>query len=201
MPRSGGCLRPKWTFPVAYAATLVVCIGCSGVEGAARSDGGRSTGPVDGGPRPPSNDGAPHPGSGAHGSITGHVQGTAFSEVQSAFWIGKPAQGSLPMMLFLSDVALGCDTLSAEGWDKALGDGQLLEMAVAASTPGTYRIGVDADANYVRGAYNPTADGVTITIGMVDPMRSAIGSFELSFGSDALKGTFDAAWCADGVEP
>jgi len=138
---------------------------------------------------------------GGSGTIEGSVQGTPFAKVGSAWWIGKPAAGSLPVMIFVSDVPLSCATLSAEGWDKAIGDGQLLEMAVSDPTPGDYSIGKSADANYVKGAYNPTADGVTVTIGALHPMQNVTGSFDLTLAGDTVRGTFDAAWCAEGVEP
>jgi hypothetical protein len=156
----------------------------------------------DGGRRPDDGrDAGPPPMGGGSGTISGSVQGTPFAKVGSAWWIGKPAAGSLPVMLFVSDVALSCATLSAEGWDKAIGDGQLLEMAVSDPAPGEYAVGTSADANYVHGAYNPTADGVTVTIGALNPMQNVTGSFDLTLAGDAVRGTFDAAWCGGGVEP
>lgn len=54
---------------------------------------------------------------------------------------------------------------------------------------------------YLRGFYNPDADEATVTITKVNPMTSIVGTFEAKYRNDMLRGTFDAAYCATGVEP
>jgi hypothetical protein len=130
--------------------------------------------------------------------------GSSFGSVANAYWIGMPSQGSLPTQVFLSGAPVACATLSAPLWDKAIGDKPLLELAVRGTTVNTYSIPTDADANYLpsaSSAFNPTADNGSITISAVNASKDIVGSFELHFGADALMGTFDAAYCATGVEP
>ena len=91
----------------------------------------------------------------AGNAVQGTVKGRSFSGVGSAYWIGKPGAGSPPTMLFVSEAALSCADVSAAGWDKVIGDQQLLEIALTAADPRAYAIGTDADANYLGGAYNP----------------------------------------------
>jgi hypothetical protein len=134
-------------------------------------------------------------------AIAGTVAGRNFETVASVWWIGHPGNGSAPTQVYLSDVDLPCATLAAPGWDKTIGDGQLLEIGIGGSTPRTYVIRTDADANYLAGAYNPSSDGGSVTVVMLDPQRTIRGSFDLHFGADQLMGHFDAPYCAEGVEP
>jgi hypothetical protein len=134
-------------------------------------------------------------------AVTGSVQGRSFASVSTAYWIGNPSAGSLPTQVFLAEATLDCAAISVPLWDKTFGDQQLLELGVTASDARTYQIGTDAEANYLGGAINPTADSGTVTISSVHPSQSIAGSFVLSFGTDALTGSFDAAYCATGVEP
>ena len=89
-----------------------------------------------------------------------------------------------------------------EPWDKTIAaNTQVLEMGVGPAKVSTFHILMDADANYLGGPYNPSADGGTITITAVNPNQNIVGSFDLGFQGTSLKGTFDASWCAAGVEP
>ena len=60
---------------------------------------------------------------------------------------------------------------------------------------------MDAAVAYLQGFFNPSADAGTVTIGRINPSENIVGSFDAKFMGDALEGTFDAMYCADGVEP
>jgi len=137
------------------------------------------------------------------GTVSGTVMGVGFTIIASAWWIGKPGMGSPPTQVYLSDAALDCAALATPGWDKLLGDKQLLELGLTGSAPQSYRIGTDANAAYVGpgGNYNPSSDGGTITVTASNASKNIAGSFDLAFQADAVKGTFDAAYCDAGVEP
>jgi hypothetical protein len=136
------------------------------------------------------------------GTISGTIKGHAFRTAASVFWIGKPDRGALPTQVYVSDAALDCEGVSGAGWDKLVGDNQILEIDLNGSSAMTYAIGSDADANYVGGSYNPSADdGGTIVVDTIETGKHIVGSFELAFASEALTGTFDAPFCAEGVEP
>jgi hypothetical protein len=135
-------------------------------------------------------------------SISGSVMGMSFTTVTTSYWIGKPSAGGAPTQIYLLDEKLPCQSISAPGWDKTIAAAtQVLEMGIAGPTVSTFHILMDADANYLGGPYNPSADGGTITITAVNPMQNIVGSFDLGFQGTSLKGTFDASYCASGVEP
>jgi hypothetical protein len=142
---------------------------------------------------------------GANSTVTGSVMGTPFGRpVANAYWIGKPSAGSLPTQIFLLGGPLDCPGIGAPLWDKTLGNAPLLELGVRGTAPNTYAIGTDADASYlpdVSGVFNPSADGGMVTISMVNPGLNIVGSYEVHFQGDTLKGTFDATYCGAGVEP
>jgi hypothetical protein len=130
--------------------------------------------------------------------------GKAFGAVAKAYWIGMPSPSSLSTQVYLLSGPLDCSALAVPLWDKGLGNGALLELGVKSMTPNTYHVGVDADASFlpdVSGVYNPTADGGTVTITAVHTSKNIVGSFEVHFGTDVFTGTFDAVYCAAGVEP
>ena len=87
-------------------------------------------------------------------------------------------------------------------WDKPLGDKQVLEVNFAEVSVKTYTINADVIANYLGANYNPEASSGTVTIGSVALRGRIAGSFDLQFpGGDHLMGTFDAPYCATGMEP
>jgi hypothetical protein len=136
--------------------------------------------------------------------VTGTIAGNAFGPVASAYWIGMPGAGSLPTQVYLSGAQLACADIVAPLWDKTIGGKSLLELGTRGATPGSYAIGVDADASYLpnaTSAFNPSADSGTVTITEVHLSTNIVGAFQLHFGADALTGTFDATYCARGVEP
>jgi hypothetical protein len=138
------------------------------------------------------------PGNAIHGTVMGML----FSAVSSSYWVQNPSPGGAPTLVFLADESLSCQSLSVSGWDKTLGaNTQLLEIGLPGPTASTFHILMDADANYLGGPYNPSADAGSITITAVNVGQSLDGTFDLAFGTDALRGTFDAHFCPSGVEP
>jgi hypothetical protein len=145
---------------------------------------------------------------GGSGTVSGTVNGVSFSKILTAWWIGKPSAGGAPTQIYVSDVALKCSDITAAGWDHLLGTGQLIELDLADSAPKKYVIGTDLDASYVKDPYNPSATAGSVTITKTNAGKNIVGSYDLTFassagdaGGDQVTGTFDAAYCADGVEP
>jgi hypothetical protein len=181
-------------------AALYVGVACfSSACGTSSSDG---AGPADGAAGSGGGAGAGGGGNLPGNSISGSVMGMSFTSVASSYWIGHPSAGGAPTQVYLSDERLACQALSAPGWDKTLAAStQLLEIGLAGPTPSTFHIGMDADANYLGGPFNPSADGGTVTTTIVNASQNIVGSFDIKFGAAALAGTFDAAFCEAGVEP
>jgi hypothetical protein len=165
--------------------------GASGSGGAAGSAGSAATGGAGAA-------GGPATGT---GTVNGSFMGNAFTTIASSWWIGKPATGSAPTQIYLSDATLACADLATAGWDKLLGTKQLMEFDLAGEAPKKYEILVDMDASYVREPYNPSAEAGSVTITDVTSGKNIVGSYDLTFAGDNVKGTFDAAFCAEGVEP
>jgi hypothetical protein len=86
-------------------------------------------------------------------------------------------------------------------WDKIIGDEQVLEIQLTDSQPRTFQITGDAAAAYLRGNYNPNADGGSITLTNVVPGAAVTGTFSIKFEGDLLAGRFHATYCPAGVEP
>ena len=135
----------------------------------------------------------------APGNVVGTIKGVAFP-VAKAFRIGKPAKAST-MVTFLLEAALSCADISAPLWDKAPGMKQVLEMQVSGTHVGVYQVGTNASANYLRMASNPEAGSGSVSIEGIANDGGASGTFDLTFGPDAVHGSFAAAFCATGVEP
>jgi hypothetical protein len=136
------------------------------------------------------------------GTVSGMVNGTNWNSLSNAHWIGKPAAGSPPVIIFLFEAPVKCSEIVALGWDKTpTAAKQILEMALMDQAPRTYQIMTDAFAAYLLADYNPDAFSGTITISTVKPSTNIVGSFDLNFLPDSLAGSFDAKYCANGVEP
>jgi hypothetical protein len=170
-------------------------LGCGGAGDADAGSKGGSSGDADGA----DGGGAMNlPGN----AISGTVMGMTFTTVASSYWLDHPSAAGAPTQIYLLDEKIPCQAISAPGWDKTLAsNSQLLEIDLAGSMPSTFHIPTDVEANYVGGPYNPSADGGTVTIAAVNPSQNVTGSFDIQFGSTALMGTFDASFCATGVEP
>jgi len=136
------------------------------------------------------------------GSIAGAVQGSSWTKLSSAYWIGKPSRGSSPVILFLFESPVACSTLVNANWDKTgISDFQSLEIDMLDQELRDHNVGDDVDVAYLKGFYNPSADSGTVALTEVQEGQSLKGSFDVGFGADMLHGTFAAQFCADGVEP
>ena len=149
-------------------------------------------------------------GTGGNGgnAISGTVKGKSFASVGSASWINVTPDPtdptSRPTQIYISEAALSCGAISVPLWDKVPGVTQLLEVVLASPSVKTFTIGKDADANYLAGAtsaYNPTATGGSVTVTAVNPSQNIKGTFDLNVGGGRLQGSFDAPFCATGLEP
>ncbi len=135
-------------------------------------------------------------------TINGSVMGMNLVVAATSYWIGHPSVGGAQTQIYISDEKLPCQMISAPGWDKTIGtSSQVLEMGLAAAAVSTFTIRTDADANYLGGPYNPSADAGTVTVAEVHPSQNIIGSFDIHFGADTLSGMFNASFCETGVEP
>src|SRR5262249_4696193 len=52
------------------------------------------------------------------GTIAGSVNGTSWTTLSSAWWIGKPATGSPPLIVFLFEAPVRCSDIVNVNWDK-----------------------------------------------------------------------------------
>jgi hypothetical protein len=136
------------------------------------------------------------------GTVSGTVHGTSWTTLSNAYWIGKNLPGGPAATVFLFEASVKCSDIVNVNWDKtATGSRQILEISFLDQVPKTYQIMTDVIAAYLLGNYNPDAFTGTVSITAVNPMVNMTGSFDLGFLGDSLKGTFDAKYCADGVEP
>jgi hypothetical protein len=136
------------------------------------------------------------------GTVAGSVNGTSWTTLSSAYWIGKVAPGSPPVIFFLFEAPVACADIVNVNWDKTpTGSRQLLEIALEDTAPRAYQIMTEAFASYLLGAYNPDAYSGTVTVDAVNAGTDLAGGFDLQFLGDSLRGTFDAKYCPDGVEP
>jgi hypothetical protein len=135
---------------------------------------------------------------GSPGQIMGSIGGIPF-KVAAAYRIGRPASASMTV-IFLLESAISCQDLAAPGCDVSLGSSQILELHVDCLSAGSYDVPKTASASYQRHTTNPDASGGQIVLERLDPTETA-GTFDLSFGSDQLSGSFSAPYCAAGVEP
>ena len=94
-----------------------------------------------------------------------------------------------------------CADISSFNWDKTIGTNQVLEISLKEPVLRTFMVKTDAYEAYLRGDFNPEADSGTVTVTQINPAASIKGSFEAHYATDSLKGTFDATYCATGVEP
>jgi hypothetical protein len=140
--------------------------------------------------------------SSAAGTISGTVHGTKWTSFADAYWIGMPSAGSPKLIVFLFEGPMDCPTITNPNWDKtAIGDKQLLEIGVKQSATGTFVVPMDASVAYLKGAYNPDADEGEVKVDAIHAAKNLVGSFDVSYMGEPLRGTFDAKYCADGVEP
>jgi hypothetical protein len=119
------------------------------------------------------------------------------------------------------DLAINTRFLEIDLWE--LGDagvpilydpdaGSLLGSS-AINSPRTFTVSMNptiatALAAYTFGNLNPGANDGTVTVNQLNPKQNIVGAFDLTFDNpnggpngDTFKRTFDAKWCAGGVQP
>ena len=163
------------------------------------------------------------PDSVSSATIGGTVAARPFDSAATALWIGKP-DFAASTVLYLFEMPMTCSDMGAPGWDAAHGHtNQDLEMKLGLPTAGstaamTFTVRVhnpmgsvgpgEADVNHTFFAMSPQtpaetfATGGMVTLASKSPGKNATGTFHVTFSaSESLEGTFDAAYCPDGVEP
>ena len=147
------------------------------------------------------------------GTADGAVQGTPYTSVASARFIGSPDSAATTVVYVFSQ-PVACQELCGPGWDERIADQtQSLELKMFGTSPGTFTAvrsvtpaPGEASVNYTLTSTTGTPMEVSASSGQVvldtvNVARSARGSFDLKFGADTLQGTFDAAHCPGGHEP
>lgn len=186
---------------------LLLLAGCGGAS-SGRDAGPQPDGAVDGDASPQALDA----GSGS-GTITGSADGTPFTSVAQAIWLGAPDDPSTTVVYVFSK-PVACSDLSSPGWDKRIADAtQFLEMKMFGLAPATYTVVTtptpapgEASVNYTLSSQSGTpqetsASGATVTLDALQPQAVVTGSFNVTFGSNTLKGTYSAVYCPGGHEP
>ena len=135
-------------------------------------------------------------------------QFTALTEL----WIGAPDDAATTVVYVFSKPT-ACSLISAHGWDAKLSPGtQQLELKEFGNGPATYTVvttktpapgeaAVNYNSNASGAAVETSITGGTVTLTGLKAKTSAAGSYALTFGTTHINGTFDATYCAGGVEP
>jgi hypothetical protein len=153
------------------------------------------------------------PGGTSGNSISGSVNGKGFTNVMTALYAGKPDDPA-STVVFLFDAPVGCAVVSATGWDKRVMSGSnVLELKMMGTTPQVYTVTTSATPAPGEASVNHTvamavgtppetsSNGGTVTLAAINPKVSVRGAFTLTYANGSLNGTFDATYCAGGVEP
>jgi hypothetical protein len=141
------------------------------------------------------------------GTISGTVKMTSWTKVSTAYWIGKNAPGGPAVTIFLFEAPVACADIVNANWDKtATGAHQILELSFTEQAARPFTVMTDVFAAYLLSDYNPDAFAGMVTLSAINATTNITGSFDLTFSLpnapvDRLMGTFDAKYCADGVEP
>jgi hypothetical protein len=143
------------------------------------------------------------------GKVEGKADGaTAFGSVGNALWIGAP-DSPTETVLFLFSRPIRCDEILKVGWDGRIApDAQMFEVVAIGTAPGTYDVPGTASPlrgqvahTFLENGFERDATSGAVTLTMVSAGKSITGNFSVLFEANAMTGTFDAAWCARGVEP
>ncbi|MCA9617894.1 MAG: hypothetical protein KC731_02665 [Myxococcales bacterium] len=158
--------------------------------------------------------GSPSSTSLGSGTASGSVDGRPFDGVGASYLIGQPDDVDRTLVIYVFDAPIDCADLASPGWDQVVADAtQSLEIKIVGKTPATYPIPQDgtpaegeADVNYTLTSTAGTPSEISAVSGSValtdfTADTSAAGSFDLTFPSGSLTGSFDGAWCPDGHEP
>lgn len=154
------------------------------------------------------------PNVGDPGTISGKAGGKSVDIVASAYFIGASDDPTHTTVVYVFDKAVSCVDLGSAGWDQVITDGTgALEMKLIGVAPGKYAVAAGATPGQGEAAVNFTvsstsatpketaSNGGSVQLDTLDPENVAKGTFDLQFPDGTLKGTFAAAWCADGHEP
>ena len=153
--------------------------------------------------------GAATPTTPGTGEVSGSVDGVTFDHVGSSWLAGQPDDPSTTVV-YLSDADLPCDTLGSPGWDARTADGsQVLELKLIGTEPGEYPVQARPSAgqstdNYTLTSASPAETSATsglVTLDGLEPENGASGSFDLTFPTGSLAGSFSTGWCATAREP
>jgi hypothetical protein len=152
-------------------------------------------------------------GADGSGSVDGTVNGDAYASVAAARVIGSPDSKSTTVVYVFSR-PVACSELCSPGWDERIKDQtQSLELKLFGKTPATFSVvktatpaAGETSVNYTLSSTTSTpqelgASSGQVVLAALDASGAAKGSFDLNFGTDALKGSFDAAYCPGGHEP
>ena len=147
------------------------------------------------------------------GTITGSVASHALSTVKAAYVIGQADDSSGTTVVYVFDAAVTCDELTSAGWDSRIADRTgVVEMKLIGKTAGSFPAS-GAIAQSGQSSVNFTlssragksmeqsASAGAVQLDKLLPDGSAEGSFNLTFGTEMVKGTFSAALCSGGHEP
>ena len=127
-------------------------------------------------------------------------------------WIGAPDDLATTVVYVFSKPT-ACSVLSSHGWDAQLAPGtQHLEMKEFGNGSGTYTVvttktpapgeaAVNFSSNASGTPVETSGSGGTVTLTAVNGNKSTAGRYSLTFGTTQIDGTFDANYCAAGVEP
>ncbi len=210
-------------------AVALVSAACSSSPAAPDSSGGGTGGRVGmtgsgGSPGPGGDAGqAQDVGSGGAGGavgtngtvLTGSADGTPFTSVGSVLWAGMPDVAASTVIYVFSN-PIQCADITQAGWDTTITNKtQILEVKAMGTTPGVYQPIIkaprlpaagEAQVNYTLSLTSGTptesfSTSGSVTLTKLTATTSVIGSFDLMFGANALKGTFQASYCAAGREP
>ena len=189
--------------------------GTGSTAGATGSGGSLETG-GDAGQPPEVGSGAMGGSVGANGTtLTGSADGTPFTSVGSVLWAGMPDVAASTVIYVFSN-PIQCSDITQAGWDTTITNKtQILEVKAMGTTPGVYQPIIrtprlpaagEAQVNYTLSLTSGTpmesfSTSGSVTLNKVRATTSATGSFDLMFGVNALKGTFQATFCAAGREP
>ncbi len=148
------------------------------------------------------------------GTISGSVDGRAFDVVASSYFIGQSDDPSKTTVLYVFDGPVACADIGDPGWDEKIADktasvelklvGKSPAKFVVAATPGP--AAGEASIFYTLSSTSGTpaetaANGGFVQLDTLKSEATASGSFDLTFPTGSLKGTFSASWCAGGNEP
>jgi hypothetical protein len=139
--------------------------------------------------------------------------GMPFTTAPTSLWLGKPDSASTEVIYVFSK-PVDCATLGAPGWDTKIPmDTQVLEMKVFGTAPATFTVVKSANPATGQASVNYTLSkmvgtpaetaitGGTVTVTSINATKDVVGSFALTLAADSLNGSFDAVYCAGGVEP